>query len=118
MEPRETARFRATAGSQQDFGATPQDALNALMARLAGDAPTPIVIWPYNRGDAFFSEEQQTRLEELAGRRETLIAPEREEWERLVEESFDATSALTCSPRRPMASSFSDRRSSVRRFRH
>ena len=95
MSLTETARFRATAGDQQDFGATPQEALNALLARLPGDAPTPIVIWPNNQGDAFFSDAEQARLQELKSRRDTLTATEREEWERLVEASFDATISRT-----------------------
>ena len=95
MDKRQTASFRATAGGEQDFGATPQEALNSLMARLSGDAPTPIVIWPYNRGDAFFSEAQQNRLQELKNRREALSEAEQQEWERLVEASFDATISRT-----------------------
>jgi hypothetical protein len=95
MIRRENAQFRATAGAQQGFGATPQTALDALMARLPADAPMPIVIWPYNRGDAFFTDAQQARLQELKGRRDTLTAAEREEWEQLVEAEFDATIART-----------------------
>ena len=49
METRQIANFRATAGDAQDFGATPQEALNSLMTQLSGDALTPIVIWPYKR---------------------------------------------------------------------
>jgi hypothetical protein len=89
------ARFRVTAGEEQDFGATPKDALNALMTRLAGNAPTPIVILPYNQGDAFFTQAQQDRLQELKGRNGTLTQVEQEEWERLVEASFDATISRT-----------------------
>ena len=88
-------QFRATAGAAQEFGATPQDALNALMSRLPPDAPLPIVIWPYNQGDVYFSAAQQARLEELKSRRNTLSGAEREEWEQLVEASFDATIART-----------------------
>jgi hypothetical protein len=95
MRPREAARFRATAGTQQAFGASPQEALNALLSLLSDDATTPIVIWPYNRGDAFFTDAQQARLLELKGRRDSLTEAEREEWERLVEASFDATVART-----------------------
>ena len=95
MSTRETAHFRATAGTQQGFGKTPQRALSALMALLPDDTPTPIVIWPYNRGDAFFTEAQQARLEELKSRRETLTEEERSELERLVEAAFDATIART-----------------------
>ena len=95
MDRRQMARFRVTTGEEQDFGATPQDALNALMTRLAGNAPTPIVILPYNQGDAFFTQAQQDRLQELKGRNGTLTQAEQEEWERLVEASFDATISRT-----------------------
>lgn len=95
MDTRQTAFFRATSGSEQDFGATPQEALNSLMTRLSGNAPTPIVIWPYNRGDAFFSQAQQERLQELKSRRDTLSQAEKQEWELLVEASFDATISRT-----------------------
>ena len=95
MSQKGSTQFRATSGSEQGFGKTPQDALKALMARLPDNTPAPIVIWPYNRGDAYFTEEQQARLQELKARRETLTEAEREEWERLVEAAFDATIART-----------------------
>jgi hypothetical protein len=95
MDERQAAYFRATAGGVQDFGATPQDALNSLLKRLSGDALTPIVIWPFNRGDAFFSEAQQQRLQELKSRRDTLSEAEQQEWEHLVEASFDSTISRT-----------------------
>lgn len=95
MSPLETARFRAAASEQQAFGATPQEALNALMTMLPGEAAGPIVIWPYNRSDAYFSEEQQARLLELKQRRSNLSPAERAELEALVEASFDATVSRT-----------------------
>ena len=95
MEPRETAQFRATAGDEHEFGATPEEALNSLMERLSDNPPTPIVIWPYNRADAYFSASQQARLKELSSRRDSLSAPEREELEQLIEASFDATISRT-----------------------
>ena len=95
MSHLETARFRATGGTLQGFGATPQEALAALMQCLPADVDTPIVIWPYNRGDAFFTDAQQGRLQELKGRRETLTAEERAELEELVAATFDATVART-----------------------
>jgi hypothetical protein len=51
-----TAQFRATAGNIQAFGATPQDALSMLLKQIKSHEPTPRIIWPYNRGDAFFFE--------------------------------------------------------------
>ena len=95
MSQREDAQFRATAGEKQGFGVTPQEALSALISLLPGDAPTPIVIWPYNRADAYFTDAQQVRLQELKSRRDTLTDAERKELERLVEAAFDATVART-----------------------
>ncbi len=95
MDPRESARFRATADNQEDFGSTPQEALNGLMARLSGDVRTPIVIWPYNRADAYFSDVQQNRLQDLKARRDALTEAECQELEQLVEASFDASISRT-----------------------
>ena len=95
MSHREAAKFRATTGASQGFGATPQEALAALMEGLPGDAAAPIVIWPYNRGDAFFTDEQQARLQELKRRQTTLTAAERAELEGLIAAAFDATVART-----------------------
>ena len=95
MDDRNTAEFRATAGTIQGFGRTPQEALAALMQRSSGTASAPIVIWPYNRGDAFFTEEQQERLQELKQHQETLTADEREELEELIAAAFEATVART-----------------------
>jgi len=79
----ETARYRACAGKVQGFGVTPFDALQALMKRLPGDAPTPIVIWPFNQGDTFFTDAQQERLQELKARGETLSPSEQVWWSHL-----------------------------------
>jgi hypothetical protein len=95
MNNRETAKFRATTGTLQGFGTTPQQALAALMQRLPVDAAVPIGIWPYNRGDAFFSDAQQARLQDLKRRQGGLTAEERAELEDLVAEAFEATVART-----------------------
>jgi hypothetical protein len=95
MSYQDTAKFRATTGPKEAFGATPQEALNALMQHLSGDAFSPIVIWPYNLGDSYFTDAQQARLQELKGRRETLTVEERAELEGLIEAAFDATIART-----------------------
>lgn len=94
-EIQKTAQFRACAGQSQGLGATPDDALSELMAQVSGETPTPIVIWPYNRGDAFFTDAQQRRLTSLKARRETITADERAELERLIESAFDAATART-----------------------
>jgi hypothetical protein len=95
MAARERAKFRATTGDLQAFGETPQDALAELMGHVSRDADGPIVIWPYNRGDTFFSQAQQARLIELKSRQQTLRADERAELEELVAAAFDATIART-----------------------
>ena len=91
----ETAQFCATVGKNRGLGRTPGEALSNLLRHLGDVVPTPIVIWPYNRGDEYWSEAQQQRLLDLRRRMETLTAAEREEWELLVEKSFDATIART-----------------------
>ena len=92
---KETARFRASAGSSQGLGETPSAALNDLLEHLSDTVHTPIVIWPYNLGDVHFTQNQQERLNDLKARSATLTAAEQQEWERLVEASFDATVART-----------------------
>lgn len=101
IELEEAAQFRATAGDKQALGRTPSEALGNLLGNLSTVIPTPdvvstpIVIWPYNRGDKYWSEAQQQRMTSLRSRMETLTVAEREEWERLVEMSFDAAIART-----------------------
>ncbi len=80
---------------QQEFGATPQEALSALLQRLPPDTPAPIVIWPFNRGDAFWTDAQQTRLQDLKSRHDALSPAERSEIEELIASSFEATLART-----------------------
>ena len=91
----ETAQFCATVGKNRGLGNTPGEALSDLLQHLGDVVPTPIVIWPYNRGDEYWTEAQQQRMTNLRSRMETLTALEREEWEKLVEMSFDATIART-----------------------
>lgn len=86
----ETAQFRATVGKSQGLGRTPGEAVNNLLGHFRDVIPTPIVIWPYNRGDEYWPEAQQQRLLDLRSRSETLTLTEREEWERLAEASLEA----------------------------
>ncbi len=80
---------------QQEFGATPQEALAALLQRLPPDTPAPIVIWPFNQGDAFWTDAQQSRLQELKHRLPALSPQEHAELQDLIASSFDATIART-----------------------
>ncbi len=86
-------QFRASAGKTQGIGNTPGEALNDLLGRLGDAVLVPIVIRPFNRGDQYFTEAQQQRFVALRSRLEELVPAEREEWEQLVEASFDATIA-------------------------
>ena len=95
MSQVDEARFRATAGELQAFGATPVEAVDALMRNLQGDWELPIVIWPFNQGDTYFTDAQQARLQDLKQRRDSLNHEEREELEELIAASFDATIART-----------------------
>ena len=63
------------------------------MQHLSDSAFSPITIWPYNLGDAYFTDAQQARLQELKGRRETLSTEECSELDGLVEAALDATIA-------------------------
>lgn len=95
MNTYETARFRATTGPKEAFGETPQEAITALMQQIPSDAFSPITVWPYNLGDAYFSEAQQSRLQELKSRRATLTPEEYAELEGSVEASLKATVSRT-----------------------
>ena len=94
-EGSEYANYRATAGEVQGLGSTPRSALDSLLPQLPEDEMSPIVIWPYNRGDRLFSDEQQARLQELKARQDTSTEAERQELEKLVEDSFNAAIART-----------------------
>lgn len=49
----ETAQFCATVGNSRRLGRTPSEAVNNLLGHFGNVIPTPIVIWPYNRGDEY-----------------------------------------------------------------
>ena len=95
MTSRSEAKFRATAGTLQGFGTTPPQALSDLLRQMPDEATVPIVIWPYNQGDAFFTQAQQARLQELKQRQDSLTPEERAELEDLVAQAFEATVART-----------------------
>lgn len=89
----EAARYRATCSKSHAFGRTPEEAVHALTLCLPEQLPGPIIVWPYNQGDAFFTDEQMARLRDLRDRLGQLTSEEREELEGLVEASFDASIA-------------------------
>jgi hypothetical protein len=85
--------YRATSGEKQGIGTTPGEALSALLVQLSGEPELPITIWPFNRSDSFFSEDQQRRLKELKQRQISLSETEYSELESLVSASFEASAA-------------------------
>ena len=89
----DTAQFRAVSGEKEGLGATPQEALDALIAGLPSDFGTPIVILPFNRGDVFFTQAQQDRLLELKTRQSLLTDAEDQELDNLIEAAFNASVA-------------------------
>jgi hypothetical protein len=86
----EHSQFRATCGGRQGFGSTPQEALERLSSQLGDDVVAPIVIWPYNRGDIYFTAAQHQRLQELRSKRPHLSQREVVELEQLLEAEFEA----------------------------
>ena len=51
-------KFSATAGPKEAFGATPQEALDALMQILPDDAFVPIILQAYSQDDALSPDAQ------------------------------------------------------------
>jgi len=88
----ETAKYRAVSGASHAFGRTPEEAVHVLMKCLPEQLPAPIVIWPFNVGDTFFSDEQINRLRELREKNK-LSREERCELEELIDASFEASAA-------------------------
>ncbi len=60
--------YRAIAGDHQSVGKTAGEALDALTALLPVDQTATLVIVQNHRSDAFFTAEQQNRLQELMAR--------------------------------------------------
>jgi hypothetical protein len=88
-----TLLYRASSGNSQGIGPSPGDALSELMRKIDSTPTDPIIIWPYKRGDKFFTDSQQQRLEHLKSNRQNLTSDEIAELENLVRASFEATIA-------------------------
>ena len=89
--------YRAVAGQQQSFGATPGQAFDALATQLPEDNMGTVVIVQQMQPDRFFSAAQQSRLEELMARWRAardagtrLPADEQDELDSLVEAEVKA----------------------------
>ena len=94
--------YRAICGSQQATGSTPGQALDQMEQVLAtqkeAQSSETLVIVQRFRPDNLFTEQQQTRLQELMGQfqegiatGETLSTQQQQELESLVEAELEAT---------------------------
>lgn len=89
------ARFRAVAGEHQSVGPTMGAALDALTADWGDDVREATVLIQRFQPDVFFTEAQQTRMQDLLARRAALTPEERAELELWVDTELDATIART-----------------------
>lgn len=91
--PLDVPRFRAVSEGKEAVGRTMGEALDALMTNWGEEVRETAVLIQRFGPDAFFSQEQQDRKEELLARRETLTPQEHQELESLVFAELDATVA-------------------------
>ena len=78
------ARFQARAGNRFALGRTMGEALDALIAEENGTADSSLVVLQRFQPDAFFTEGQIQRLQELMARRDNLTEQEKTEREELI----------------------------------
>ena len=88
-------RYRAISGHRQSVGHTMGEALDALTADWGDDVEETAVLIQRFRPDAYVTEEQHSRMQDLLARRATLTAAERAELESLIDAELDATVART-----------------------
>jgi len=88
-------RFRAIAGDRQSVGRTMGEALDALTADWGDDVPETAVLIQRFQPDAYFTQAQHDRVQELLSRRDSLAAAERAELEALIDAELAATVART-----------------------
>ncbi len=107
-----TTLYRAVAGKTEAVGKTAGEALDALTSQLGEDAGTGMVlVVQFRRPDAFFTAEQQERLQHLMTRwreaRDTgnaLPPDEQTELDALVEAELRASAARAAALRRSVVS--------------
>ena len=86
-----SARFRAVSGKRQSVGRTPGEALDALLAQEKGIIESSAILIQRFVPDAYFSQAQHDRIQELLGRRYSLSEPENSELDSLIDAELDAT---------------------------
>lgn len=91
-EPREQAvRFRAVAGKRQSTGQTAGEALDALLAQENGNVESSVILIQRFVPDAYFTEVQYERMQELLARRESLTEAEGMDLDTLIDAELEAT---------------------------
>jgi hypothetical protein len=88
-------RFRAVAGRRQSVGRTAGEALDALIAQEGGHIECSAVLVQRFAPDAFFTQAQHDRMQELLARRDSLTAGESTELDALIDAELDATVSRT-----------------------
>ena len=83
------------AGDRQEYGATMGQALDALTADWGEEVRESLILIQRFEPDAYYTEEQQQRKQDLLARRTMLTPDERAELERLLDAELDATIART-----------------------
>jgi hypothetical protein len=89
------ARFRAISGPHQSVGRTPGEALDALLAQEGEPIEASAILIQRFAPDAYFTQPDYDRMQELLARRASLSATENDELDTLIDRELDATVART-----------------------
>lgn len=84
-------RFRAVAGKYQSVGSTPEEALNALLAQEGGVIDSSAILIQRFVPDAYFTQAQFDRMQELLARQKDLTEQENSELDDLIDAELEAT---------------------------
>ena len=84
-------RFRAVAGGLQSVGRTAGEALDSLLAQEGESIESSMIVIRRFAPDAYFSQAQHDRMQELLQRRSTLSDDESSELDGLIDAELDAT---------------------------
>src|SRR5437588_422564 len=87
--------FRAVAGSSESTGRTPGEALDSLLAKEGKSVESSAILIQRLVPDAFFTQAQFDRMQDLMARRGELTAEENAELDALVDAELDATVSRT-----------------------
>lgn len=90
-----SAGFRAVAGSRQSVGQTAGQALDALLAQENGAIESSAILIQRFVPDAYFTQAQHDRMQELLAVGENRTAPENEELNALIDAELEATISRT-----------------------